>query len=218
MDRIMSPSILAADYLNLERDIRNAVAWGADWLHVDVMDAHFVRPLTFGAPMVAQIRKICGIPLDVHLMTDRPEQIARDVLDAGADIVTFHVEAAEDPAALIAMIHERGSRAGIALKPYTPLEAVVPYLETVDMVLVMTVEPGYGGQKLMPHTLEKAKALRERCPDLAIQADGGLCGETIRDVVRSGVNVMVAGSAVFKAEDPSSMIRFWKTFDPEDPA
>lgn len=213
MDRIISPSILAADYLNLERDVTNAVRWGADWLHVDVMDAHFVRPLTFGAPMVEHLRKICGIPLDVHLMTDRPDQLARDVLDAGADIVTFHVEAAEDPAALIALIHERGAKAGIAIKPYTPVEAVVPYLETVDMVLVMTVEPGYGGQKLMTHTLEKARSLRERCPDLWIQADGGLCDSTIRDVISSGFNVLVAGSAVFRSEDPAAMIRDWKTLE-----
>jgi len=213
MDRIISPSILAADYLNLERDVRNAVAWGADWLHVDVMDAHFVRPLTFGAPMVERLRRVCKIPLDVHLMTDKPEQLARDVLDAGADVVTFHVEATQDPASLIAMIHERGAKAGIAIKPYTPIEAAIPYLETVDMVLVMTVEPGYGGQKLMPHTLEKAKALRERYPDLLIQADGGLCDATIRDVVAAGVNVLVAGSAVFKSPDPERMIREWRTIE-----
>jgi len=213
MDRRISPSILAADYLNLERDVRRVVECGADWLHVDVMDAHFVRPLTFGAPMVEQLRRICEVPLDVHLMTDRPEQLAQDVLDAGADIVTFHVEATKDPKALIDLIHARGKKAGISLKPGTELSAVLPFVQDVDMVLVMTVEPGYGGQKLIPETLDKARALRALRPDLLIQADGGIADSTVKEVLASGVNVLVAGSAVYKAEDPRSLIQRWKAIE-----
>jgi len=213
MDRRHSPSILAADYLDLERDVRRVVECGADWLHVDVMDAHFVRPLTFGAPMVEQLRRICEVPLDVHLMTDRPEQLAQDVLDAGADIVTFHVEATKDPKALIDLIHARGKKAGISLKPGTELSAVLPFVQDVDMVLVMTVEPGYGGQKLIPETLDKARALRALRPDLLIQADGGIADSTVKEVLASGVNVLVAGSAVYKAEDPRSLIQRWKAIE-----
>jgi len=208
--RFVSPSILAADYLNLERDVRLLERWGADWVHVDVMDAHFVRPLTFGPPLIERLRRVTTLPLDVHLMTDVPEPLAEDAIAAGADSVTFHAEAPVDTRALLARIRALGAKAGLSVKPGTPVETLLPYLEEVDMVLIMTVEPGYGGQELIPETLAKAACLRALKPDLLIEADGGIHDGTIGQVAASGVNVFVAGSATFQSPDPAAMFARWR--------
>lgn len=203
----LAPSILSADFVNLQRDIDALAKAGADYVHVDVMDGAFVPNITIGMPVVAAIRRITDLPLDVHLMIDQPVRYVEEFCKAGADIVTIHVEAdtLEHNLQALQIIRQAGVRAAISVKPKTPAEAVVPYLELVDLILVMTVEPGFGGQKFMADMMPKLAAIREMInrqnPTCELEVDGGVNLETAKTCVRNGANVLVAGSAYFKAQD-----------------
>ena len=203
----IAPSILSADFVNLERDIRGLKDTGADYVHVDVMDGIFVPNITIGIPVVKAIRGITDMPLDVHLMIDRPIRYVEDFVKAGADFVTIHVEADQPQNTLEALdkIHALGCKAGIVLKPKTPVEAAIPYLGKCDMILVMTVEPGFGGQSFMADQMPKVAAIRklidEKNPACELEVDGGVAPDTCKACIEAGANVLVAGSAVYKAAD-----------------
>ena len=201
----ISPSILSADFANLERDIQRIAA--ADYVHVDVMDGLFVPNITIGVPVVQSIRNITQMPLDVHLMIDRPVRYVDAFCDAGADIVTVHVEAdtEENIHAALAKIHAKGKKAGVVVKPNTPAQAVLPFIHEVEMILVMTVEPGFGGQSFMADQMPKVRAIRDfidaQNPACELEVDGGVAPDTCKICIEAGANVLVAGSAVYKAED-----------------
>ena len=209
----IAPSILSADFANLERDIRNIADNGGDWVHVDVMDGHFVPNITIGIPVVKALRAVTDLPLDVHLMIDRPTRYVEDFVKAGADYVTIHIEADQPQNTLDALdkIHALGCKAGIVLKPKTPAEAAIPYLEKCDMILVMTVEPGFGGQKFMQDMMPKLAQLREWLddlnPDCLLEVDGGVDANTHTICKENGAEVLVAGSAYFKAENRAEFVR-----------
>jgi len=209
----VAPSILSADFVNLERDIKHIEACGADYVHIDVMDGLFVPNITIGIPVVAAIRKITDLPLDVHLMIDRPLRYVEEFCDAGADIVTIHAEADTEENNLEALrrIRAKGVRAAVSIKPKSPASAIDPYMDLMDMILVMTVEPGFGGQKLMEDMMPKVRALRKiidvRCPGVELEVDGGVNTETAKTCINAGANVLVAGSALFKAPDTAEFIR-----------
>ena len=209
----IAPSILSADFVNLERDIRALKENGADFVHVDIMDGIFVPNISIGIPVVAAIRRITDLPLDVHLMIDRPLRYVEEFIKAGADFLTIHVEADQPQNTLEALdrIHELGCKAGIVLKPKTPAEAAIPYLEKCDMILVMTVEPGFGGQKFMADMMPKVAQLREWMddinPECHIEVDGGVDANTHTACKDAGADVLVAGSAYFKAADKASFVR-----------
>ena len=209
----IAPSILSADFANLERDIRNIAENGGDWVHVDVMDGIFVPNITIGIPVVAALRKVTTLPLDVHLMIDRPVRYVEDFVKAGADFVTIHIEADQPQNTLEALdkIHALGCKAGIVLKPKTPVEAAIPYLEKCDMVLIMTVEPGFGGQSFMGDQMDKIAQLREWLddinPECHIEVDGGVDSNTCVLCKEAGADVLVAGSAYFKAADRAEFVR-----------
>ena len=201
----ISPSVLACDFTRLGEEVRDIEKAGADMVHLDIMDGKFVTNISFGLPIVEALRKKSGMIFDVHLMIDTPEVYIERFIDAGADIVTFHTEATKDVEAALDIIKRRGKKAAVSVKPATPIEAVYPYLEKCDMVLVMTVEPGYGGQALIPETLEKVRKLKaeitRRGLNIDIQVDGGINPENASAAVSAGANVLVAGSSVFKAKD-----------------
>ena len=209
----IAPSILAADFVNLERDIHDLEKNGADFVHVDIMDGIFVPNISIGIPVVQALRPITDLPLDVHLMIDRPIRYVDDFIKAGADFLTIHIEADQPQNTLDALdrIHELGCKAGIVLKPRTPAEAAIPYLEKCDMVLVMTVEPGFGGQKFMADMMPKVKKLKEYLdevnPDCLLEVDGGVDAQTHTICKENGANVLVAGSAYFKAADRAAFVK-----------
>ena len=201
----IAPSILSADFANLERDIGRISA--ADYVHVDVMDGLFVPNITIGIPVVQAIRPTTKLPLDVHLMIVEPVRYVEQFCDAGADIVTVHVESdtEENTRRCIQLIHAKGKKAGVVVKPKTPAEAVLPFLEMVDIILVMTVEPGFGGQSFMADQMEKVSRIRgwidEKNPACELEVDGGVAPGTCRACIDAGANVLVAGSAVYQAAD-----------------
>ncbi len=207
---IISPSVLAADFSRLGEDVKKVYDAGAEYIHLDVMDGIFVPNISFGAPVISAIRKCSPAVFDVHLMITDPIRYVDDFISAGADILTIHYESCDDPRAVLEYIRSKGIRAAVALKPATDVSVVYPLLDCLDMVLIMTVEPGFGGQKLIPYTVDKVQKLRtymnETGISLDIQVDGGVTLENLCDVVSAGANVIVAGSAVFKAADPAAVI------------
>lgn len=215
MNTIVSPSILSADFANLERDIKLVEENGADWIHVDVMDGHFVPNITIGIPVTAALKRVASVPLDVHLMIENPEKYAEDFIKAGADILTFHYEAmnSDDKVLkLIRFIKSRGVKAGLSIKPKTAPEKILPFLNEVDLLLVMTVEPGFGGQKFMEDCAEKIKVIRKNAPSsLIVQVDGGINAETGRICRDFGANSLVAGNYIYKSADIKSAISSLKS-------
>ena len=209
----IAPSILSADFVNLERDIHNIEENGADWVHVDVMDGLFVPNITIGIPVVQALRRVTDLPLDVHLMIDRPVRYVEQFVKAGADWLTIHLEADQPQNTLEALdkIRAMGCKAAISLKPRTPAEAALPYLAKCDMVLVMTVEPGFGGQSFMADMMDKVRDLRAMLdkvnPECLIEVDGGIDAVTQAVCKESGVDVMVTGSAYFKAADRAAFVK-----------
>ena len=209
----VSPSILSADFVNLERDIRALTPAGADYVHIDVMDGNFVPNISIGIPVVAAIRGITDLTLDVHLMIDRPVRYVERFCKAGADILTIHIEAdtMENTLEALRIIRACGVKAAISVKPKTPAEAVLPYLELCDLILVMTVEPGFGGQSFMADMMPKVSKIRsyidERNPACELEVDGGVNVQTAKICTGAGANVLVTGSAFFKAEDKAAFVK-----------
>ncbi len=209
----IAPSILSADFANLERDIHDLERNGADWVHVDIMDGIFVPNISIGIPVVQALRPVTDLPLDVHLMIDRPIRYVEEFVKAGADWLTIHVEADQPQNILDTLdkIHALGCKAGIVLKPRTPAEAAIPYLEKCDLVLIMTVEPGFGGQKFMADMMPKMKKIREMLdevnPACIVEVDGGVDAGTCDLCKENGAEVLVAGSAYFKAADRAAFVK-----------
>jgi ribulose-phosphate 3-epimerase len=201
----LAPSILSADFARLGEQIDEVARAGADYIHVDVMDGHFVPNITIGAPVVASIRAVTGLPLDVHLMIEHPERYVSQFVDAGADIITVHVEASAHLQATIRLIKESGARAGVSLNPATPLGAVEEFLRQVNLVLVMSVNPGFSGQSFIPETLPRIESVRKILDDRGLGAelevDGGINADNAPDIVKAGATVLVAGNSVFRAQE-----------------
>lgn len=206
---IISPSILSADFANIERDIKLVEDAGADWLHIDVMDGHFVPNITIGVPVTASIKKVSKLPLDVHLMIENPEKYVESFAKAGADILTFHYEAAKENAEeIIKYIKSFGIKAGISIKPGTQAKEIFGLIPIVDLVLIMTVEPGFGGQKFIENCAEKIPEIKALAHDnLIIQVDGGINADTARICTQLGANSLVAGNYIYKSADVKLAIK-----------
>lgn len=202
----ISPSILTADFARLEHECKLLEKCGADWIHCDVMDGTFVPNLTFGMPIVKSIRKCVVLPLDVHLMIDRPERYITQFVDAGADIITFHVEATDKVAETCKLIRDCGKKAGLSVKPSTPVEVLQQYRGLFDMILIMSVEPGFGGQKFIESSVEKIRTARRLFADSLIEVDGGINSQTALKVIEAGADIIVAGNAIMGAADRKSAI------------
>ncbi len=211
MEIILSPSLLAADFGKLAEQVKEAEKAGAKFLHLDVMDGIFVPNISFGLPVIEALRKYTDMVFDVHLMITEPERYIERFIDAGADFVTFHAEATNKVDECIEIIHSRGKKAGLAISPKTPAEIVFPYLEKLDMVLCMTVEPGYGGQKYMSDMEPKIKAVREKAGEnLLLEVDGGIGAKNIMAPINAGANVIVAGTAVFDGNITENVMEILK--------
>lgn len=215
MKRFISPSILASDFARLGAEAKSCEAAGADLLHIDVMDGHFVPNITLGIPVVKSLRKDTALPFDLHLMISEPLRYIPDFARAGADYITVHAESDGDTEEAVALIRKEGKKAGVSLKPATPAETVFPYLDQLDMVLVMTVEPGFGGQSFLWDMLPKIRAIRAECNrrgfSTLIEVDGGITPETLPHAAAAGADVFVAGSYVFKAPDRAAAIAALKS-------
>ena len=207
MKKIMiAPSLLSADFSRLSEEVRDVEAAGCDALHIDVMDGHFVPNLTIGPLVVAAVHRVTELPLDVHLMIDTPSRYIAEFLKAGADWITIHVEAEKDVRGALQMIRDAGAKAGISLRPKTAVETIFPYLSELDLVLVMSVEPGFGGQSFMPDMMEKIRVLRPKFQGL-ISVDGGIGAGNASQALEAGADILVAGSAVFGKADRAKAIQ-----------
>lgn len=208
---LVAPSILAGDFANMAESVRSIEEWGADWVHCDVMDGVYVKNITFGMPMIKALKKTAQRPLDVHLMITEPERYVKAFAESGADIITFHPEASKDPAGTLAAIRAAGVKCGIALNPNVDFEDYAYLLDGCDMLLIMSVYAGLGGQKFIPETLDKVRAavayMEERGYRIPIEIDGGVTADNASVIRGAGVNVLVAGSAVFRSSDPSATIK-----------
>lgn len=211
----IAPSILSCDFSVMGEETKRMENAGADYIHLDVMDGHFVPNITFGAPVIKAIRPYSTLPFDVHLMIDHPYDYIDDFADAGADVITFHVESKSDIKATIAKIKEKGIKPGLVIKPKTPASAVFPYLKEIFMVLVMTVEPGFGGQSFMEDMLPKLQEIREEAKrqgaDILLELDGGINDKTIAKAAKAGGDICVSGTGVFKAPDAKQAIETLKS-------
>ncbi|MDQ7779218.1 MAG: ribulose-phosphate 3-epimerase [Planctomycetota bacterium] len=204
---LIAPSILAADFARLGEDVRRVAEAGADWIHVDVMDGHFVPNITIGPAIVGALRGFTQLPFDVHLMISEPQKYVESFAQAGSDLITFHIEVVKDPVALARRIRAMGKRAGLALNPGTPVEAVLRFVPEFDLVLPMSVEPGFGGQKFIEGTCDKLRKLRAAAGEKYwLEVDGGLGPKTVGRAAQAGANVIVAGTAVFGAPDVARAI------------
>ena len=206
----VAPSVLAADFAELGSQLRAVSEAGAEWIHLDVMDGAFVPSISFGMPVIKSIRRVTDRVFDVHMMVEEPGRYVEDVKKAGADVITVHAEACKHLDRVISQIKEAGCLAGVALNPATPVSVLEHVLDQVDMVLIMSVNPGFGGQKFIPYTIEKVKAVRRLCDERGlttdIQVDGGISAANVREVLEAGANIFVAGSAVF-GTDPAARTR-----------